>query len=56
YLAVTAHYIDNPPGQPNEWQLKSKVLALEELQGRHTGENMATTIIKVLGQYEIQDK
>ncbi|KAK2459325.1 hypothetical protein APHAL10511_008680 [Amanita phalloides] len=55
-LAVTAHYIDTPPDQLNEWQLKSKVLALEELQGHHTGENMATKIIKVLEQYEIQDK
>jgi len=56
YLTITAHYIDSPPDQPYEWQLKSKVLGFEELRGRHSGENMATMISEVLDGYDIKDK
>lgn len=58
YLAITAHYIDSPKDQPYEWQLKSKILGFEELQGHHTssGENIATTISDVLDTYEIKNK
>ena len=56
YLAITVHYIDSPADQPDEWQLKSKVLAFQELPGRHNGENLATTLTKVLDRYDIQDK
>jgi hypothetical protein len=56
YLAITAHYIDSPKDQPYEWQLKRKILGFEELQGRHSGENIATVISDVLDTYEIKDK
>ena len=56
YLAITAHYIESPKGDTYEWQLKSKILGFEELNGRHSGENMATTISNVLDTYEIKDK
>jgi hypothetical protein len=56
YLGITAHYIDSPKDQPYEWQLKSKILGFEELQGRHSGENMASTISEVLDTYEIKEK
>jgi len=53
YLAITAHYIDSQKGDPYEWQLKSKILGFEELLGRHSGENMATTISNVLDTYDM---
>ena len=56
YLAITVHYIDSLADQPDEWQLKSKVLAFQELPGRHNGENLATTLNKVINRYDIQDK
>jgi hypothetical protein len=56
YLAITAHYIDAPSDQPLEWELKSKLLGFEELQGSHTGANVAVKIIEVLDQYDIRDK
>ena len=55
YLAITAHYIDSAKGDTYEWQLKSKVLGFEELHGRHTGKNMATTISNILDTYDIKD-
>jgi hypothetical protein len=51
-----AHYIDAPVDKPSEWELKSKVLGFEELQGRHSGANIAAKVVEVLDQYEIRDK
>jgi hypothetical protein len=56
YLAITAHYIDAPSDQPLEWELKSKLLGFEELQGSHTGANVAVKIVEVLDQYDIRNK
>ena len=56
YLAVTVHYIDSLVDQPDEWELKSKVLAFQELPRQHNGENLATTLAEVLNCYDIQDK
>jgi len=53
---ITVHYIDSPADQPDEWQLKSKVFAFQELPGRHNGEKLATTLIEVLDRYDIQGK
>jgi hypothetical protein len=56
YLAITAHYVDALSDQPLEWELKSKLLGFEELQGSHTGANVAVKIIEVLDQYDIRNK
>lgn len=56
YLAITVHYIDSPADQHDEWQLKSKILAFQELPGRHNGENLAATLAEALNRYDIQDK
>jgi hypothetical protein len=56
YLAITAHYIDVPLDQPLEWELKSKLLGFEELQGSHTGANVAVKIVEALDQYDIRKK
>ena len=56
YLTITVHYIDSLADQPDEWQLKSKVLAFQELPGRHNGENLATTLNEIINRYDIQDK
>jgi hypothetical protein len=56
YLGITAHYIASPPGQPCEWELQSKIIGFEELKGRHSGANIASTMLDVLDHYEICDK
>jgi hypothetical protein len=56
YLAITAHYINASPDQPLEWELKSKLLGFEELQGSYSGANVAVKIVEVLDQYNIRDK
>jgi hypothetical protein len=39
-----------------EWELKSFVLGFEPLSGRHTGNNLATIILKLLEYYNIKDR
>jgi hypothetical protein len=56
YLAITAHYINAPSDQPLEWELKSKLLGFEGLQGSHTGANVTVKIVEVLDQYNIRNK
>jgi hypothetical protein len=56
YLAITAHYIDALSDQPLEWELKSKLIGFEELQGSHSGANIAVKVIEVLDQYDIRNK
>jgi hypothetical protein len=50
YLAVTAHWIDG------EWDLRSELLAFLELEGSHSGENLAQELYSVLSEVGIQDK
>jgi len=56
YLAITAHYISAPSHHPLDWELKSKLLGFEELLGSHTGANMASKMVEVLGKYAIRNK
>jgi len=48
YLAITTHYIDAPSDQLLDWELKSKLLGFKELQGSHTGANIAGKMVEVL--------
>jgi hypothetical protein len=57
YLGVTAHYIYSEADQPNEWELRSKVLGYTEIQGNHSGANTAAVILlRVVDQYRIRHK
>lgn len=56
YLAVTAHYIDSPPAQPTQWELKHNVLGYASFQGRHTGSNTAAVVTRVIDRYHLAKK
>lgn len=56
YLSVTAHYIDSPEDQPDQWVLREVQLAFSPLEGPHTGANIASVISDVLKRYEIREK
>jgi len=56
YLAITTNYIDVPSDQPSEWELKSKLMGFKELQGSHSGANIAVDIVEVLDKYNIRNK
>lgn len=56
YLAITVHYIHASPEKPNDWELKTDVLGFTELEGNHSGANIASIILKVFNRYGIQDK
>jgi hypothetical protein len=50
YIAVTTHYIND------DWELKSELLAFEELEGSHTGENLAEVLYTILDLHRIKHK
>lgn len=56
YISLTAHYIDAPADCPNKWELKSKQLIFQEIQGRHTGKNMGEILGRTLDRYELRNK
>ena len=56
YLSLTAHYIHAPADCPNTWELKSEQLLFQEIQGRHTGTNMADILGKALDRYNLHSK
>ena len=50
YLAITSHWINN------NYRLRSELLAFSEIEGSHSGENIAHELFKVLKMYNIQKK
>jgi hypothetical protein len=56
YLSLTAHYIDTPANFPDTWELRSEQLIFQEIQGRHTGKNMADLLGHALDRYKLRSK
>ena len=56
YLSLTCHFIDAPADRPNVWVLKTDQLIFEEIQGRHTGKNMADILSHALDRYNLCSK
>ena len=56
YLSLTSHFIDAPADHPNAWELKSDQLIFQEIQGRHTGKNMADILSRALDRYDLCGK
>jgi hypothetical protein len=56
YLSLTVHYIDAPKEKPNDWDLKSDLLAFAEIKGNHSGANIGEHILGVVDRYGIADK
>jgi hypothetical protein len=56
FLSVTGHYIDAPSDSPKDWGLRATQLALTEVDGRHTGKNLARLVVRVVDQYGFRDK
>ena len=50
-LGIVAHYLDG-----KKWKNQSRLLALKEVEGAHSGENMTAYISEVVNEYEITDK
>jgi hypothetical protein len=50
YLTVTAHWIDN------SWNLRDQIIAFNEIEGEHTGENTGAILVKVFHEYGILDR
>ena len=56
YLSITAHYVDSPKDQLDQWVLREHQLTFALLEGHHTGENIALILADVLKQYDICGK
>lgn len=49
-IAVVAHYIDS------KGRRQTKLLAIRQLKGEHSGENIAASVLKVIKVYRIRDR
>jgi hypothetical protein len=56
FMSVTGHYIDAPKDSPQDWELHSVQLGLPRVEGRHTGNNLAQILVRVIDQYGMRDK
>ena len=56
YLSLTAHYIDAPADCPSAWKLKTEQLIFQQIEGRHTGKNMADILRCALDRYQLHGK
>ena len=56
YLSLTCHFIDAHADHPNAWVLKTDQLIFEEIQGQHTGKNMADILSCALDRYNLHGK
>ena len=56
YLSLTCHFIDAPADRPNAWVLNTDQLIFEEIQGWHTGKNMADILSHALDRYNLRGK
>ena len=50
YIGITIHFIDK------SWLLQQKILNFIELEGSHTGKNIANEFIKMVEFYNIKNK
>ena len=50
FLSIVAYWITDM------WELKEALIGFEEIDGAHTGENMASIIERVLVMYDIRDR
>ncbi|KAK2468558.1 hypothetical protein H9L39_19717 [Fusarium oxysporum f. sp. albedinis] len=50
FLGLHAHYLDA------SYQVQSRLLALRRVWGAHSGDNQATTIYDIFGEYRIRDR
>ena len=56
YLSITGHYINSPPDNADNWELKTEQLAFKELHGRHSGKNIAQILTRTVDRYELRGK
>jgi hypothetical protein len=56
FLNINDHYISAPPEQPNDWEIITEELAFMKIEGRHTGANLGSAILKTLDRYELRGK
>jgi len=56
FFSITGHYITAPVAHPEEWELKMEQLAFSQIEGNHSGANLANIIIHVVDRYDIRQK
>ena len=56
YLSLMAHYINAPVDSLSSWELKTEQLIFQQIEGRHTGKNMADILSCALNQDQLCGK
>jgi hypothetical protein len=56
FLNINGHYIRSPPDHPNDWEIVTDELAFMKIDGRHTGANIGSAIVKTIDRYQLREK
>jgi hypothetical protein len=56
YLSLMVHYINVPADFLSAWKLKTEQLIFQQIEGRHTGKNIADILSHTLDQYQLHSK
>src|SRR5579859_3233408 len=49
-IAITAHWTDK------DWNVRSTLMAIREIEGNHDGENISKVVLGILKEFEIVDR
>jgi hypothetical protein len=56
FMSITGHWIGASIECPNEWQLHSAQLGFAEVDGHHSGANLAQIVVRVIDRYDARQK
>jgi hypothetical protein len=56
FMSVTSHWIGASIECPSEWQLHSAQLGFAEVDGHHSGANLAQLVVRIIDRYDAREK
>jgi hypothetical protein len=56
YLGVTVHWVHSTPDSPNDWSLRTLLLAFCEVKGNHSGDNLAKLVMEIINEVGLKSK
>ena len=56
YLGVTVHWVHSTPESPMEWSLHTLLLTFREVEGNHSGNNLAKIMMEIFNEAGLSSK
>jgi hypothetical protein len=56
YLGVTVHWVHSTPNSPNNWSLRTLLLAFCEVKGNHSRDNLAKLVMEIINEVGLKSK